>query len=532
VSLEIRFHAPAASGLASDNLRGEGESAAFFGVPPFDPAAYRRRLPALAARFDRGRREAAAAALHPTSDDAARRLARFVDEGGAVVTTGQQAGLFSGPLYTILKALTAVRLAAELERRLEIPVLPIFWVASEDHDWAEVDHTYVVDRNDRLRRLAVSSGIAAPIPMSERILEEDTRAAVDELARLLAGAEHADEVLEHVRAAYVPGATVAGAFRALLEPLLALFDVLLTDAADPRLKEASLPVLRRELGSLDAHERVLRDTAERLQAAGHPVQVPVLPGASNLFLRTGFGRERLVADARGWMARESGARFTPAELDARLQAEPSAFSPNVLLRPVVESHVFPVLAYVAGPGEMAYWAQLRGLFEAHDVGMPAVYPRASATLIEPDARERLDVVSLPLEALRRPRHELVRERARASVPPEVAASLRRLREGLVHGFDEVAAAASLLDPSLPGTLGSRRNRALLEVAAAETRVLRATARADTAWAEALDAATAHLAPLSQPHERVLNALPFLARHGVSLLGRIADAIEVPLHDPG
>ena len=156
-----------------DYRAGRPEAARFFDGHPGDLRAFRAKLAEVGRRFGRAERETAAAAVRPTSPGAAARLARFVEEGGAMVTTGQQAGLFTGPLYTIHKILTAIRLAEALEERLGIVVLPVFWAASEDHDFAEASHAYLVDGAGKLRRLAVSATDARPVPMSEMRLGED-----------------------------------------------------------------------------------------------------------------------------------------------------------------------------------------------------------------------------------------------------------------------------------------------------------------------------------------------------------------------
>jgi bacillithiol synthase len=512
------------SRLVEDYLRGSPEAAAFFAGQPDSIAAFRDRMDEVAARFGPEQRRTAAAALRPTSENARRRLERFVEQGGAVVTTGQQAGLFTGPLYTVHKALTTIRLAEALETTLGVTVLPVFWTASEDHDWDEVNHAYLLDRDDRVRRLEAGSADRRPLPMSQRRFDAELDNTLADLSHILAGYDHAEEVLRHVRQSYLPGATVAGAFRRLVESIFASFDLLTTDAAEPALKQASQPLLERELDSVEEHGTLLRETAAGLTEAGYTPQVPILDGASNLFVHTEHGRERLVSTPRGWRTRESGSHFSTSRLRELLRAEPGRFSPNVLLRPVVESQVFPVLAYVAGPGEISYFAQLGSLFAAHGIAMPLVYPRASIRLVEPRARRRLEEVGLSPAELRTPRHELVREHSRERVPVEIEDALRAVRESTVHGFDRLAAETASLDPGLRGMVGARRNRALLLVAEAEARILRAVARREHGWEQALDAVRAHLVPLDSEQERVLNVLPFLAHHGLGLLDAIAAAI--------
>lgn len=481
-------------------------------------------------RFGRAEREIAAAAVRPTSPGAAARLARFVEEGGAMVTTGQQAGLFTGPMYTIHKILTAIRLAETLEARLGTIVLPVFWVASEDHDFAEVNHTYLVDGAGKLRQLAVASTDPRPVPMSEMLLGADVESVSRELDDILAA--HHDSVvdLREILAAYRPGQTVAGAFRGAIERLFSGFDLLVTDAADPQVKRASLPVLIGDVERAAEHEALLRERTAEMEAAGYSAPVTVRQAAANVFFHGPAGRERLAKTRDGWIAREARIRFTVAEVTARMREEPGAFSPNVFLRPVVESAVFPTLAYVGGPAETAYFAQIGPLFQAYGILPPAAYPRFSARLVPQEVAEKAAELGVADEELRLPEHELAPLLARRRMPPEVGERLRALRTALVEGFGGVMDAAHGIDPNLDGAIGARRNRALLAVAQAEAKILAHARKNDAGITRDLPLVRNHLMPLGKAQERALNVLPYLAMRP-TLLRDLAERMEVRLDEP-
>ncbi|MET0395666.1 MAG: bacillithiol biosynthesis cysteine-adding enzyme BshC [Longimicrobiaceae bacterium] len=514
--------------LVRDYLAGEGSAPSFYAGSPSDPAAFRAKLEEVRGRFGRAERERAAAALRPTSPAAAERLARFVEEGGAVVTTGQQTGLFTGPLYTVHKILTAVRLAAALEQELGVVVLPVFWAASEDHDWAEVDHADVLDAAGRVRRVRLAGDDAVPLPMSDRTVGDGIESALGELADAFAGQPFARECLELLREAYRPDATFADAFRRTIEALFAPFDLLVTDAADPALKRASAHVLEGAVLRTREHEALLRERTEALLAAGYHGQVVVLPEGANVFYHGPAGRERLYARGDRWVAREARASFTAEELRAAIAADPARFSPNVFLRPVVESAVFPTLAYVGGPGEMAYFAQLGPLFGEFGMRMPVVYPRFSVTLVSGAARLAMQRAGVGAGELDGPEHEVLRRLARERVPAEVAGALRTLRDGIAGGYARLMDEAAAIDPTLRGALGSLRNRSLLEAADAERKIVSAAVRAGGEAARDVRRARAELRPHGEPQERVLSVFAFLPEHGPGLLREIAARMEVPL----
>lgn len=525
LTLTIEVQPLGGSRLVDDYRAGRPEAARFFSGHPGDLRAFRAKLDEVGRRFGRAERENAAAAVRPTSASAAARLARFVEEGGAMVTTGQQAGLFTGPMYTIHKILTAIRLAQALEERLGVVVLPVFWAASEDHDFDEANHTYLADGAGKLRRLAVAATDARPVPMSEMRLGGDVESLSSELLEAIGSTDGNNVDLREILAPYQPGRTVAEAFRGTIERLFAGFDLLVTDAADPHVKHGSLPVLLGDVERAAEHEQLLRERTDEIEAAGYRAPVTVRQAAANVFFHGAAGRERLAKTRDGWIAREARIRFTPEEAAERIRAEPGAFSPNVFLRPVAESAVFPTLAYVGGPAETAYFAQIAPLFQAFGIIPPIAYPRFSVRLVPNEVTEKAAELGVTDEELRLAEDELASLLARRRLPAEVSDRLRTLRTALVEGFGGVMDAARGIDPNLDGAIGSRRNRALIEVADAEAKILSHARKNDRGVTDGLPLVRNHLMPLGTPQERVLNVLPYLAMQP-TLLHDIAARMEV------
>lgn len=526
-SLHVRVSRVRGTRLVQDYLAGDPRAAAFYDGNPADPAAWRAKLAEVSARFGRAERERAAAALAPTSAGAAERLRRFVDEGGAMVTTGQQAGLFTGPLYTIHKILSAVRLAEALEQSLGIVVLPVFWAASEDHDFAEVNHAYATDAGGELRRVAVAASTRVAVPMSEMRLGDDVEAALATFAQSVSGDGDADASVALLRDAYRPGVTVADAFRAAIVSLFADFDLLVTDAADPALKAASAEVLLGELANAAEHERLIGEQTAALGAAGYTTQVTLVEGATNVFWHGPAGRERLYRDGDGFEAKDARRHFTLDELRTVLAADPRALSPNVFLRPVAESAVFPTLAYVGGPAETAYFAQVRPLFAAFGIRPPLAFPRFGATIVPVEVAEARRRAGVEDEDLALPAHELWERVARRHMPAGLWERIAALRTALVDGFGAVMDGAREIDPNLDPAVGARRNRALLEVAKSERTVVRHFKQRNPGLERDVRLVRNHLRPLGIPQERALTVFQYLARDP-SLLRRIASAMVVEI----
>jgi uncharacterized protein YllA (UPF0747 family) len=318
---------------------------------------------------------------------------------------------------------------------------------------------------------------------------------------------------------------VGEAFRRAVAALFAGFDLLVTDAADPALKAASAQVVMAELEHAAEHERLVAGQTAALAAAGYPSQVTLVEGAANVFWHGPAGRERLYREDAGFVAKDARRRFSIGDLRAIQAADPRALSPNVFLRPVVESSVFPTLSYVAGPAETAYFAQVRPLFAAFGMRAPVVFPRFGATIVPGDvaaARQRLEIGD---DELKLPQHELWDRVARRHVPPELWARLDALRRALVEEWGRVIDVAEEIDFNLRHAVGARRNRALLEAFKSERTILRHFKRRNPGLERQVRTVRNHLRPLGTPQERVLTVFQYLGREP-DLLRRLADAMQV------
>jgi bacillithiol synthase len=528
--MEIQVRPLSGHPLVEQYLAQDARVLEFFSGSPFDPEAYFDRATEVAARFTKEQRLAMAEAVRPLSGEASARLDAIRSGNGFFVTTGQQPGLFGGPLYTVHKALSAVALAANLERVLEAPVLALFWVASDDHDWAEANHAHVLDTGNTLRRLALEGEAAPPRSMGRRPLDDTVESALDELAQALPPSDFVPVLLERLQRAYSPGETVAAAFTETLAALLDGLSVGLVDGQSPVIRRLALPVVREEVADPEASEAALRGTTDALEAAGYGTQVPILPGASNVFHEDEEGgRERLVRSGGGWTLRSSGRTLSAGDVERYLEEEPERFSANVVLRPVVESAVFPTLAYVAGPGEIRYLAQTGGLFERHGVPMPLVYPRWSVTLVESKVAKVLAKFGLETDAFRRPVHEVIAERVRDDVPETVTEELARLRARIGEGYEALLEAAREVDPTLKGPINGARNEAFRGLGEVEKKIRHHVKLAGEVELDQIEKAAVNLAPLGKPQERVLNVHQYLARYGAELIPSILEGIAAETH---
>jgi bacillithiol biosynthesis cysteine-adding enzyme BshC len=520
---------PKGAPLVQDYVRGEPHASRFYIGGFRDADSYREKAREVDSRFHRDARARSLAMIQAATKPAEKCFDRFVSEGGYFVTTGQQPGLFTGPLFSLYKALTAIRLAESLEPLLDRPVLALFWIASEDHDWEEADHTNLLDLNNELRTIRVQAQEGTENHPLHRIpLQRGLPEALDEFLKALPETDFSPSLAESLKEAYTPGRTLPDGFLEVMKGLLGHLPIVFVDSAHPGLKEASLPVLLRELEEAEEHEASLARTASHLELEGYHVQVPILDAGVNLFLEGEAGRDRVYREGGGLRLNRAGTRLTLEELRERARQDPTVLSPNVLLRPVVESSLFPTVSYVAGPGEVSYFGQLKDLFRAHGMEMPVVHPRHSVTLIEAKIGKVLSKFHRTAESLARPHHEVAAEIALEEVPPEVRRALGEIRGTLGKNAAALTKAAQAIDPTLKGPISTARNSAFAAFDEAERKILQALKREHEIALDQLEKAQRHLFPLGKPQERILNPFYYLTRYGPEFIAGVMNEFAVDL----
>lgn len=430
------------------------------------------------------------------------RLDRVVGTGGVVVSTGQQAGLFGGPLYTIVKALAALGVADALERATGVATVVVFWAATDDADYEEARATHLAVTGG-LRTISLPPAPQAGIPMSEMPMP-GVEQLVDELAQAC-GSASSPEALGVVRACYTSGSTLGMAYvrqlRAVLEPL----GIAVLDAAHAAVRHAAAPVLTRALEKADVIEQALVERYAAIEKAGFNAQVEHVPGLSLVFMTEQGGEKRRVP-----IGKARDAISAPAE----------RLSPNVLLRPIVERSIMPSAAYIAGPGELAYFAQVSAVADALDLPWPLALPRWSATFLEPRIERLLARLEITREELH-DRHRVERRLAKAKLPAELANALSRVREDVESGIAALERAdRDTLVP--PASLQGLRRSLLHRLERAERRYIAGVKRREDALMRDVATATAALYPNGMRQERVLNWVPFLARYGPPFLELLRD----------
>jgi bacillithiol biosynthesis cysteine-adding enzyme BshC len=461
-------------------------------------------------RFSSQQREALIAALQ-VQNKGNPLLAQLARPETVAVVTGQQVGLLSGPPFTIYKALAAIRLAEQLNAS-GISAVPVFWLATEDHDFAEVNEAWLYDSQFNPARVEATAAHRANQPVGGVTIE---RFPLDELARLLDGLPFADAAVEFARESYQPGVPFGQAFATLLDRLLAGFPILRVDPMLPEFRRLAAPLLREAVSRGPELISQLRARDKELAAAGYHSQVHVEDSTSLFFLLDQGQRLNL-----------KNQKFSTTELAARAED----LSPNALLRPVVQDSMIPTIAYVGGPAELAYLAQSEVLYRSLLGRQPIAVHRAGFTLISPHTLKLLDRYKLELPDFFHGEEKLKEKAAAALVDPHLIGRIEEARTDAVASLGRMSDDLKNFDPSAVKALERSRRKIEYQFNKIERKVGReALLRSDRA-ARDVASLTHLLFPRHRLQERLYSSLAHVAQFGPDLAHRVYQEMKLDCAD--
>jgi bacillithiol biosynthesis cysteine-adding enzyme BshC len=477
------------------------------------PAMLSVKRVARALKFPKERRSEVADALRAQNEafglgEATAENLASLEKGAVAVVSGQQVGLFSGPAYAIYKALTAVQVAEELSKA-GVRAVPVFWMATEDHDLEEVRHSTWF-HGGKLERFELPNVPGAGKPVGQIPLGPQ----VEEMARVAAGLlsnEGSELLATFLNQSYRAEETYGSSFGKLFARLFAEQGLILLDPLDARLHRVAAPMYRRALEERDALTEKLLLRAKELERAGFAAQVKVT-SRSTLLFRMCKGVRQSIGMSNGKF--QSGdSSWTREELFRMVEAEPECFSPNALLRPVVQDYLLPTAACVAGPTEIAYFAQAEVIYR-HLLGrMPVILPRAAFTLLDVKAEKLLQRYHLKVEDVWAGSQELRRKMEVSSVPKMLGKNFAKTVRQTERMLGQLKKQIARLDPTLAGAVGTAQRKIAFQL----DKLKRKTGKAADEKAGLIASHESFLESLLYPHKalqsRELCLLPFLARWG-------------------
>lgn len=526
---------PRTSRLFNDFLYNFDRVSQFYQPEGLDTSALVARAPIVAAQaFSR---DAVADALVDQNRqvDAGEltfaNIERLRQKDSVVVIAGQQAGLFTGPLYTIFKALTAIKLAEHL-RAQGVNAVPMFWIAAEDHDFEEVNHARLVNREGQL--VTITYAGCSPKegkPVGHVKLNEKISESIDELIAALPESEFMPRLVADLRDSYQSDANFAGAFGRMMIKLFGKFGVVLINPLDDRLKTVAGEIYARAISSAPEFAARLVRASASLEASGYHAQVYTNADAVPLFMLDEGRRTAMVRRDDGRFYLKNGEKsFGADELLDTVRRCPSCFSPNVTLRPIVQDFLLPTVAYIGGPAEIAYFAQLRpnyGLLNRVD---PVALPRASFTLIEKRHAKTMSKRNLKFTDLFAGFEEVMKMAVERSLDQNTATLFDETEKVFEDQLEKLRASLVAVDPTLAEALKGGREKILYQLHNLRTRFVHIRGKRDETSKQQIERLFAVLYPNKNLQEREINVAYFLARYGYELIDRIYDEVNVGLHD--
>ena len=453
-----------------------------------------------------------------------QHLETLRDPESIAIVTGQQVGLFTGPLYTIYKTITTLQLAEVWAEQTGRPVVPVFWVEGEDHDFAEIAQAHVFEHNEVVPLSYEADagdppGAVGRLPLTDRI--EGVLGRLDEA---LPPSDFKPDVMERVRAAYQSGTRIEDAFAHLMRSLFADDGLVFINPDDARLKALTRPLFRRELEAPAAPVARIEDTSDRLREAGYHAQVHARP--TNLFWLGDDGRRAIdQTDDGTFVLRGTDRTFTTAELLDRLDEAPECFSPNVVLRPLMQDHLLPTAAYVAGPGEVSYFAQYGGVYDWADLDQPLIHPRASVSLVEGKVQKVLDKYGLDVATFRADLDALFQDVVVDEMEVDVESIFQEALSEMHQVMNGLKPDVEAVDQSLVSSVEATRAALVEEMQDLKQRTVRAEKRQHDEVRSQLAKAHVNLRPDGTLQERRINVLYYLNKYSLGLLDDLKAALS-------
>ncbi|HEX8888071.1 MAG TPA: bacillithiol biosynthesis cysteine-adding enzyme BshC [Pyrinomonadaceae bacterium] len=466
------------------------------------------------------------------SDETLANIQLLREADCLAIVSGQQAGLFTGPLYTIYKALSAVKLAGCLSQRGNKAV-PVFWIATEDHDFAEVATAEFIACDCRLANVSVPSEMHEEgAPVGHVRLDNSVDETIKRFLDMLPTTEFMPEVERLLRETWTKGEGYGHAFARMMTKLLGRYGLILLDPLDPTLKRLAAPLYAEAARRAPEMATALVARSRELEESGYHAQVATSETVFPLFLHTEDGARHAVARTTNgkYKRKDSREEYTAEELSEMAERDPQRFSPNVTLRAVVQDYLLPTVAYFGGAAEIAYFAQTAEVYRILNRPATTILPRSSLTIVERRTWRTLERYDLKLTDLFEGLETILACVVEEHLGTETAQTFKRTEETINHQLDELQEQLKDVDETLAEALETGRRKINYQLEGLRSRFHRAQMGRDAAAHRQLERAFASLYPNKTLQERHINITSLLARHGTYIINWIYDAINLGSSD--
>lgn len=465
---------------------------------------------------------------HNDVPEAIAAAERLRDPNTLVVVGGQQAGLFSGPMLVIYKAVTILLTAKRAEAELGVPVVPVFWIAGEDHDWDEANHTFLVTPPLEVKKLSLAHPPSDKRTSVSRtpVTAEAWETALGQLAESLQDTEFKPMLLKELKRISETASNLTEAFARTISLLFGKHGLVLIDSDDEALRAAEAPMFRelllRQPELIEALKLGERDVAAR----GYPLQAEAAADGFQVFLFRDGERKLLFREGADATDRKGTFRLSIDELVRLTETEPSAFSNNALTRPLMQEYVFPTLATVLGPSEIAYWSMLREAFHQFGERTPIIVPRLEFTLLEGTVQKQMEKFELTFGEAWEHLEERRDEWLQAQDVLGLAAKFAHAKEAFADLYRPLVESAASINPGLRKLAETNMGKILEQIDFLENKSTDAMRQQHEAGLRHWERIRLTVAPAKKPQERVVNVFQYINRYGFDWLDELIGQVEL------
>ncbi|PYI54589.1 bacillithiol biosynthesis cysteine-adding enzyme BshC [Paenibacillus flagellatus] len=465
-----------------------------------------------------------------TGANATAHIEALRDRRTLVVAGGQQAGLFTGPLLVLYKAITILVEARQASERLGRTVVPVFWIAGEDHDTDEVNHTYVLTDSLAVQKIKLNAAPDVKTSVSRwSVPREAWDDALDQLERSLMNTEFKAGLMERLRAIAAESDTLSDQFARTLAWLFGEYGLVFVDSDDASLRKLESGMFRPIVARQSELSAALLEAKERLAEAGYAAQVELAPEQAHLFAYERGERLLLHRSGDTFADRKGNVSFTAGELAELAEREPERLSNNVMTRPLMQDYLFPVLSAVLGPSEIAYWGLLRGAFALFGMRMPIVVPRYEFTLLEGTVQKQMGKFGLGFDDVVSRLDEKQDEWLKAQGSLQVEELFAETKAKFAALYDPVVETVSGINPGLRKLSETNRQKIVEQIEFLQTKTADAFRTQHDSALRQWERIRLSVLPLGKPQERVYNPFQYTVKYGD---GWLRELIDVPLSRDG
>lgn len=445
---------------------------------------------------------------------------KLADPRAAVVVTGQQTGLFGGPLFTMYKAVTLIRLAQEIERKIGSPVVPIFWMETTDHDFEEVRRVGISNQLGEARDyIYAPDNVTAKQPVGHIVLDENIQNLLTAVNDALPDTEFKTDIMNLLQSQYVTGDRFSKAFGGLMHALLSPLPCLFLDSGEAMMRSYSAKFHVQLFTRLNQILQAIRKQSETIQSMNYPLQVPVSEEQTFMYELHDEKRQRISKLENG-MYRIADRKTTEKDLLKNLQGNKIQYDCGVLFRPLIQELMLPNIAYIAGPSEICYWAQLRKAFEVLNIPMPVVYPRISVTIIEKRIQQLMDKLAIDVREVLKSKRE-IRTRIISDLKEKELNDQIDVKESrILQDLQEYIQLVGDIDPTLGASAEKVKSKVEYQLQKLKNKSINALEKKYQVHVQQYYKIQESIYPLGQLQERKLNILSYLNRYGFTILEKI------------